>query len=73
MTNSYSHSSGEGTGAEEETLERIQTISTHLAGARAPAFYWERDYGTEEARQAMEEAAFVLATVMKWLGEEVSG
>jgi HEPN domain-containing protein len=59
-------------GVGEEALERIQTISAWLAEARAPAFYWERDYGLEEARQAKEDATFVLFTVMKWLGEKVS-
>jgi len=54
---------------EEESLERIQTISAWLAEARAPAFYWEQDYEVEEARQAKEDATFVLTTVMKWLGE----
>jgi len=56
-------------GVGEEAPERIQTISAWLAEARAPAFYWERDYGLEEARQAKEDAAFVLFTVMEWLGE----
>jgi HEPN domain-containing protein len=53
---------------EGESLERIRTISTWLAGARAPAFYWEQDYKAEEARQAREDATFVFTTVMKWLG-----
>ena len=47
-------------GIEEQTLDCIRTESVRLAEARAPAVDRERDYGMEEARQAVEEAALVL-------------
>ena len=51
-----------------KVLERIEDISFWLSQARAPSFYLERDYGEEDARQAFQDAAFVLAEVQKILG-----
>lgn len=49
-------------------LERIEGISLWLGQARAPSFYFERDYGEEDARKALEDAGFVLTQVKKILG-----
>jgi len=51
-----------------EVLERIEDISFWLSQARAPSFYLERDYGEEDARQALRDAMFVLTEVRKILG-----
>ena len=51
-----------------EVLERIEDISFWLSQARAPSFYLERDYGEEDARQALRDAVFVLTEVRKILG-----
>ena len=45
---------------ESETLEKIIHISTRLSEDRAPAFYGERSYGEEEAKEAHSDALFVL-------------
>ena len=51
-----------------EVLERIEEISLWLGQARAPSFYFERDYGEEDARRAFQDAGFVLGEVKKILG-----
>lgn len=51
-----------------ETLEEIRRISAWLSEARAPAFYLERVYGEGDARRALTEAEFVLASVRKAFG-----
>jgi len=51
-----------------EVLEQIEDISFWLSQARAPSFYLERDYGEEDARQALRDAVFVLTEVRKILG-----
>jgi len=51
-----------------EVLEQIEDISFWLGQARAPSFYLERDYGEEDARQALRDAVFVLTEVRKILG-----
>ncbi len=56
-------------GLSEETLSRIQDISAWLSEARAPAFYHERLFGEADARQAREDAAFVLGAVTRLLEE----
>jgi HEPN domain-containing protein len=53
----------------ETVLRRIEDISLWLSQARAPAFYFERDYGVQDAEQAKRDAAFVLVEVKKILGE----
>lgn len=50
---------------EEELLIRIQTISSFLAQNRAPAFYAERSYSSEEADRAAADARFVFIFVEK--------
>lgn len=54
--------------AAEEPLERIRAISLWLSQARAPAFYFERDYGEEDAQQAFQDAEFVVVAVKKIMG-----
>lgn len=49
-------------------LERIEEISLWLSQARAPSFYFERDYGEEDAQQAFQDAEFVVAAVKKIMG-----
>ena len=48
-----------------DVLQRIESASLWLSQARAPAFYFEREYGRAEARQALEEAEFVLSEVAR--------
>jgi len=48
---------------QEDTLERIKSVSTWLGEVRAPSFYMERDYTEEDAKQAFEEASFVLKEI----------
>lgn len=50
-----------------EVLQRIEEISLWLAQSRTPSFYFERDYGTEDAEQALQDAAFVVFEVKKLL------
>lgn len=53
------------TGARE--LERIEEVSLWLAQARAPAFYLEREYRSEDAQQASQDAGFVVEAVKSLL------
>ena len=53
--------------AQAEILERIEEISLWLSQARAPAFYFERDYNAEDARQAFQDAEFVLIRIKEML------
>lgn len=48
-------------------LDQIEEISLWLTQARAPSFYYERDYGEEDARRAFQDAAWVLTEVKKIL------
>jgi len=50
-----------------KVLEEIEEVSLWLGQARAPSFYFERDYGEEDARRALQGAEFVLAEVKKTL------
>ena len=50
-----------------EALDRIETASLWLTQARAPAFYFERDYNIEDAQQAFQDADFVLNQVRRML------
>jgi HEPN domain-containing protein len=54
---------------DENVLRLIEDISLWLSQARAPAFYFERDYGVQDAEQAQKDAAFALDEVKKILGE----
>ena len=55
--------------ASDETavLKQIEDISLWLGLARAPSFYFERDYGEEDAQKAAEDAGFVLAETKRLL------
>lgn len=46
-------------------LERIEEISLWLSQARAPSFYFERDYGEEDGRRAFQDAEFVVTEIKK--------
>ena len=48
-----------------EVLHRIEEISLWLAQSRTPSFYFEREYGGEDAKQAVQDAAFILSEVKK--------
>lgn len=56
------------TAVDEEVLEQIRAVSLWLSEARAPSFYFERDYGEEDARRAFQDARFVLSEVKEILG-----
>jgi HEPN domain-containing protein len=49
---------------QESTLTEIQRISKWLAEARAPSFYGERDFTSEDSRRAYNDAAFVLREII---------
>ena len=51
-----------------EVLRKIEEISLWLAQSRTPSFYFDREYGGEDAEQALQDAAFVLAEVKKVIG-----
>lgn len=44
----------------EDSLKEIERISKWLSEARAPSFYGERDFTSEDAKKAFEDAAYVL-------------
>lgn len=50
-----------GLGIEESTLTWLEQVSGWLAVSRAPAFYFEAEFGEEEARRAFAEAEQVIA------------
>ena len=56
---------------DSEILEKIIHISTRLSEDRAPAFYGERSYGEEEAKEAHCDALFVLDKVKEMLKESM--
>ena len=49
-------------------LQRIEEASLWLAQSRAQSFYFDREYGEEDAEQALKDAAFVLNEVKELLG-----
>jgi HEPN domain-containing protein len=49
-------------------LQKIEEISLWLAESRAPSFYFDREYGEEDAEQALSDAAFVLSATKRLLG-----
>lgn len=54
--------------SDASVLDRIEQSSLWLSQARAPSFYFERDYGVQDARQAVKDAEFVLEAVKRLLG-----
>ena len=48
--------------------KRIEEISLWLAQSRTPSFYFDREYGAEDAEKAFQDAAFVLAEVKRLFG-----
>lgn len=55
-----------GTG-DQEVLQRIEEISLWLAQSRTPSFYFEREYGIEDAEKAFNDGVFILTEVKKLL------
>lgn len=45
------------------TISEIERISRWLAEARAPSFYVERDFSSEDAKKAFIDAAFVIEKI----------
>lgn len=54
---------------EIETLDRIKRTSSRLARERAPAFYMDRFYSEEQAKEAKEEAEQVLGMARELRGK----
>jgi HEPN domain-containing protein len=54
---------------DENILVRIETISIWLGEARAPSFYFEKDYTAEDAQRAVNDATIVLDEIGKLLGQ----
>lgn len=52
----------------ENTLKEIERISKWLSEARAPSFYGEKDFTSEDAKRAFKDAAFVLGEVNAAIG-----
>ncbi len=53
----------------EDSLSEIERISKWLSEARAPSFYGERDFTSEDAKKAFEDAAFVLSEIKAAIGQ----
>lgn len=47
----------------EDSLKEIERISKWLSEARAPSFYGERDFTSEDAKKAFKDAAYVLKEI----------
>ncbi len=56
-----------GLSIEEEVLAWLEGISARLSVSRAPAFYFEAEYGEDEARRAAGEAKQVIAFAVELL------
>jgi len=52
---------------DQAALQQIGLISRRLVQARGPSFYLERRYGEVEARQALDDACFVLEAVERMM------
>ena len=50
-----------------DALNQIEEISLWLSQARAPSFYFERDYDAPDARKAYKDAALVVTHVKRML------
>lgn len=48
---------------DKNTLTEIERISRWLSEARAPSFYGERDFTSEDAKKAFDDAGFVLKEI----------
>ncbi len=48
---------------DKNTLTEIERISRWLSEARAPSFYGERDFTSEDAKKAFHDAGFVLKEI----------
>ncbi len=53
---------------DKNTLTEIERISKWLSEARAPSFYGERDFTTEDAKKAFDDAGFVLKEIKAAIG-----
>ncbi len=49
---------------QESSLKEIERISKWLAEARAPSFYGERDFTSEDSKRAYNDASFVLREII---------
>lgn len=47
----------------KDSLQQIERISRWLSEARAPSFYGERDFTSEDAKKAFEDADYVLKEI----------
>ncbi len=54
---------GEKLNFDKNTLTEIERISRWLAEARAPSFYGERDFTSDDAKKAFKDAAFVITEI----------
>lgn len=52
-------------GVDVDILERIEEVSLWLSQARAPSFYFEREYGEEDGRQAVQDAECVVTEIRR--------
>ena len=52
----------------EKTLKEIERTSRWLAEARSPSFYGERDFSSEDAKKAFQDAEFVLTEIKGAIG-----
>lgn len=53
---------------DEKILDRIEDISFWLSQARAPSFYFEREYSQQDAEHACQDGLFVVSEVTRMLG-----
>lgn len=53
---------------DKNTLTEIERISKWLSEARAPSFYGERDFTSEDAKKAFDDAGFVLKEIKAAIG-----
>ena len=53
---------------DSEILRRIEDISLWLAQSRTPSFYFEREYGKEDAKRAFQDAKFIITKVKEYFG-----
>lgn len=53
---------------DKQLLEKIKIISLWLGEARAPSFYFEKDYTEEDAEKAYNDVTFLINAVKEILG-----
>jgi HEPN domain-containing protein len=53
--------------SDPSVLQKIEGISLWLAESRAPSFYLDREYGVEDAEQALGDAALVVSETRRLL------